>query len=173
MTSILATEGGWQTFTLKGGEWLILGLSGASAILALLVGWYLMIKVLQEDEGTDKMKEIAGAIQVGALAYLKRQFRTIGMILVPVAGDRRRVSEFTVGEVTIDFRILVTTTGSSIPIGIHTIYSHKKGVNLVSTGWPDRQKHHPNMGISLSLAQILYTCEVQNCGPHPGEHSIT
>lgn len=84
MTSILATEGGWQTFTLKGGEWLILGLSGASALLALLVGWYLMIKVLQEDEGTDKMKEIAGAIQVGALAYLKRQFRTIGMILVPV-----------------------------------------------------------------------------------------
>lgn len=52
--------------------------------MALLVGWYLMIKVLQEDEGTDKMKEIAGAIQVGALAYLKRQFRTIGMILVPV-----------------------------------------------------------------------------------------
>lgn len=84
MTSILATEGGWQTFTLKGGEWLILGLSGASAVLALLVGWYLMIKVLQEDEGTDKMKEIAGAIQVGALAYLRRQFRTIGMILVPV-----------------------------------------------------------------------------------------
>jgi K(+)-stimulated pyrophosphate-energized sodium pump len=84
VTSILATEGGWQTFTLKGGEWLILGLSGASAVLALLVGWYLMIKVLQEDEGTDKMKEIAGAIQVGALAYLKRQFRTIGMILVPV-----------------------------------------------------------------------------------------
>jgi len=84
VTSLLATEGGWQTFTLKGGEWLILGLSGASAVLALLVGWYLMIKVLQEDEGTDKMKEIAGAIQVGALAYLKRQFRTIGMILVPV-----------------------------------------------------------------------------------------
>jgi K(+)-stimulated pyrophosphate-energized sodium pump len=43
-----------------------------------------MVKVLQEDEGTDKMKEIASAIQVGAWAYLKRQFRTIGMILVPV-----------------------------------------------------------------------------------------
>ena len=84
VSALFATEGGWQQFTLKGGEGLILGLSGASAVLALLVGWYLMIKVLQEDEGTDKMKEIATAIQVGAWAYLKRQFRTIGMILVPV-----------------------------------------------------------------------------------------
>ena len=84
MTSILASEGGWQTFTLKGGEWAILGLSGAAAILALLVGWFLVIQVLKQDEGTDKMKEIAQAIQVGAWAYLKRQFRTIGMIVVPV-----------------------------------------------------------------------------------------
>jgi K(+)-stimulated pyrophosphate-energized sodium pump len=84
VTSILASEGGWQSFTLKGGEWTILGLSGAAAVLALLVGWYLVIKVLAEDEGTDKMKEIAGMIQVGAWAYLKRQFRTIGVILIPV-----------------------------------------------------------------------------------------
>jgi hypothetical protein len=41
---------------------------------------------------------------------------------VPVAGDRRRASEFTVGEVTIDFRILVTTTGSGIPSSDFTIY---------------------------------------------------
>jgi len=84
VSALLASEGGWQDFTLKGGEWLILWLSGGSAILALLVGWYLMVKVLQEDDGTDKMKEIAQAIQVGAWAYLKRQFRTIGAILVPV-----------------------------------------------------------------------------------------
>jgi len=84
VTSILASEGGWQTFTLKGGEWAILGLSGAAAILALLVGWFLVIQVLKQEEGTDKMKEIAQAIQVGAWAYLKRQFRTIGMILIPV-----------------------------------------------------------------------------------------
>ena len=84
MTSLFASEGGWQTFTLKGGEWAILGLSAGAAILALLVGWFLAVQVLKEDQGTAKMQEIARAIQVGAWAYLKRQFRTIGMILIPV-----------------------------------------------------------------------------------------
>ena len=85
MTSILASEGGWQEFTLKGGEWLILAMSGFAAVLALAVGWFLAVRVLKEDQGTDKMKEISHAIQVGAWAYLKRQFRTIGVILIPVS----------------------------------------------------------------------------------------
>ena len=85
MTSILASEGGWQEFTLKGGEWLILAMSGLAAVLALAVGWFLAVRVLKEDQGTDKMKEISRAIQVGAWAYLKRQFRTIGIILIPVS----------------------------------------------------------------------------------------
>ena len=63
----------------------MLALSGAASLLALTVGFYLVKSVLAQDEGTAKMKEIASAIQVGALAYLKRQFRTIGIILVPVA----------------------------------------------------------------------------------------
>ena len=85
MTSLLAaSEGGWQTFTLKGGEWVVLWLSGAAAILALLVGWFLVKQVMSQDEGTPRMKEIALAIQEGAWAYLKRQFKTIGFILIPV-----------------------------------------------------------------------------------------
>jgi len=85
VTSLLASEGGWQEFTLKGGEWLILAMSGLAAVLALMVGWFLAVRVLREDEGTDKMKEISRAIQIGAWAYLKRQFRTIGIILIPVS----------------------------------------------------------------------------------------
>ena len=85
VTAILASEGGWQDFTLKGGEWLVLGLSGAASLVAIAVGFFLAQSVLAQDEGTERMKEIAAAIQVGALAYLKRQFRTIAMILVPVA----------------------------------------------------------------------------------------
>jgi K(+)-stimulated pyrophosphate-energized sodium pump len=85
VVNILAAEGGYQEFHLRGGEWLILWLAAASAILAIIVGFILMKSVLKEDEGTPKMKEIALAIQEGAWAYLKRQFKTIAIILIPLA----------------------------------------------------------------------------------------
>src|SRR5215475_11503715 len=86
MTSVvMAAEGGYQIFNLHGGEWLILIGSALTALLAILVGFVLMRGVLAEDEGTPTMVEIAKAIQEGAQAYLRRQFRTIGIILVPLA----------------------------------------------------------------------------------------
>ncbi len=83
--SLIGAEGGWQEFTLQGGEWAILLLSVLTALLALAVGLYLARLVLAADQGTPKMREIAAAIQEGASAYLRRQFRTIGMIVIPVA----------------------------------------------------------------------------------------
>jgi K(+)-stimulated pyrophosphate-energized sodium pump len=85
VTSIFAAEGGYQDFVLQGGEWVVLILSAVSAVVALGVGVFLMKDVLSKDQGTPKMQEIALAIQEGALAYLKRQFRTILIILVPLA----------------------------------------------------------------------------------------
>jgi len=41
--------------------------------------------VLKADQGTAKMREIARAIQEGAEAFLKRQFRVIVIIIVPLA----------------------------------------------------------------------------------------
>ena len=81
---LLASEGGYQAFELKGGEFAVLALSGAAALLALAVGFILVKGTLAADQGTPKMIEIATAIQEGALAYLKRQFRTIGFILIPL-----------------------------------------------------------------------------------------
>jgi len=85
VSSFFAAEGGWQQFTLRGGEWAVLWLSAAAAILALGVGFFLVRKVMAEPEGSPKMREIAGAIQEGAWAYLKRQFKTIAVILIPLA----------------------------------------------------------------------------------------
>jgi K(+)-stimulated pyrophosphate-energized sodium pump len=84
VTHVLAAEGGYQDFALHGGEWFILVGSALTALLAIGVGFLLTRGVLAEDQGTPKMREIAKAIQEGALAYLRRQFRTIAFILIPL-----------------------------------------------------------------------------------------
>jgi K(+)-stimulated pyrophosphate-energized sodium pump len=80
-----AAEGGYQAFHLGRAEWFWLFFSVATALLAILVGFVLTRDVLKADQGTPKMREIALAIQEGAMAYLKRQFKTIAIILVPLA----------------------------------------------------------------------------------------
>jgi K(+)-stimulated pyrophosphate-energized sodium pump len=58
------------------------------ALLCALIGLgaavFLIRKVLRSPAGNDRMREIAGAIQEGAKAYLKRQILTIGAIAIVI-----------------------------------------------------------------------------------------
>jgi K(+)-stimulated pyrophosphate-energized sodium pump len=85
MTHTLASEGGYQSFTLGGGEkvWLVFALLAGLAALGVAI--YLMRGVLAADQGTATMREIAASIQEGAVAFLRRQFRVILIIVVPLA----------------------------------------------------------------------------------------
>src|ERR1700683_5295520 len=51
-------------------------------LLALGVAGWLVREVLAASQGTQKMQEIALAVQEGAAAYLRRQFRTLGVFVV-------------------------------------------------------------------------------------------
>ena len=81
MHGILAQEGGPLEVVFTPTEttylWVIFGIS----LVALVFAYYLVREVLSASEGTEKMKEIARAIQEGAKAYLSRQFRTLGIFL--------------------------------------------------------------------------------------------
>jgi len=52
------------------------------ALLALGVAGVLVREVLAASQGTQKMQDIARAIQEGAAAYLRRQFKTLGVFVV-------------------------------------------------------------------------------------------
>src|SRR6266404_4977664 len=56
--------------------WYALG----AAVIALLYGVFLIVKILKQPSGNGKMLEIAKAIQDGAKAYLSRQYRTVGIV---------------------------------------------------------------------------------------------
>src|SRR3989338_3831615 len=53
-----------------------------TAILALLFAVFSAARVLKKDQGSEKMKEIAKAIQQGASAYLKRQYKIVFIIVI-------------------------------------------------------------------------------------------
>src|SRR5271154_1344432 len=86
MINLLAAgNGGYQAFHLGGADktWLYICL--AAGVVGIGAGLLLARNVLAADTGTPKMREIALAVQEGAEAFLKRQFRTIAIIVVPLA----------------------------------------------------------------------------------------
>jgi K(+)-stimulated pyrophosphate-energized sodium pump len=78
---ILAQESGPLQVIFTSKETTYLWVIFVISLVALAFAYYLVREVLAASEGTEKMKEIARAIQEGAKAYLSRQFRTLGIFL--------------------------------------------------------------------------------------------
>ena len=81
----ILAEGGYQPFHLSSTEWVWLIFAAVCALAAIATGFVLMRGVLASDQGTPSMIEIAKAVQEGAQAYLVRQFKAIGIIVIPLA----------------------------------------------------------------------------------------
>ena len=115
MTHLLA-EGGYQSFLLTSNTKLWLYFAMACAIVAIVVALLLVRGVLAADTGTASMQDIAKAIQEGAEAFLSRQFKTIGIIIIPLAV----LIYFTATTVTHTVHH-VAVVGGSIVVLSHTV----------------------------------------------------
>ncbi|UOY00036.1 sodium-translocating pyrophosphatase [Blastococcus sp. PRF04-17] len=70
--------------SLSGGDVTLVVIVLAISLAALGFAAYLVRAVLAADQGTVKMREIAQAVQEGAAAYLRRQFKTLAIFAVIV-----------------------------------------------------------------------------------------
>ncbi len=53
-----------------------------AAAFGLIVAFCLAAWILKADEGNDRMKEIAGYIREGAMAFLRREYKTMAIVIV-------------------------------------------------------------------------------------------
>jgi K(+)-stimulated pyrophosphate-energized sodium pump len=70
--------------SLSGGDVVLVTIVLAISLAALAFAAYLVRAVMAAEQGTTKMREIAQAVQEGAAAYLRRQFRTLGVFAIIV-----------------------------------------------------------------------------------------
>ncbi len=64
------------------GTYVAIYLGLGAGVVAILYGLYLISWIMRLSPGNARMQEIAGAIQEGAMAFLRRQYMTIGLVAV-------------------------------------------------------------------------------------------
>ncbi len=82
--------------------WLVPG----AAILALGFAWYFFKAMMREDEGTDLMKKIALHVRTGAMAYLRQQYKVVGIVFVVLAIIFSVMAYFSLQNVWVPFAFL-------------------------------------------------------------------
>ena len=56
-----------------------------ASVMALSMAWLFFRSMMKADEGTPRMKEIAGHVRRGAMAYLKQQYKVVTIVFVVLA----------------------------------------------------------------------------------------
>jgi K(+)-stimulated pyrophosphate-energized sodium pump len=82
LSPVLAAGGPASPVNVSGGNLTWVVIVAVVALLALGVAGVLVREVLAASTGTQKMQEIARAVQDGAAAYLRRQFKTLSVFVV-------------------------------------------------------------------------------------------
>lgn len=53
-----------------------------ASILALLFAWFFFRQMMNESEGTERMREIASFVREGAMSYLKQQYKVVASVFI-------------------------------------------------------------------------------------------
>ena len=80
VTESISVTGGGNQMLMQWGMPTLWWSAPFAAILALLMAACFYKKMIAADEGTERMKEIAGYVREGAMAYLRRQYKVVGVV---------------------------------------------------------------------------------------------
>ncbi len=67
--------------TIPSAFWLV----PVASVVALVMAWMFFRSMMSADEGTPRMREIAGHVRRGAMAYLSQQYKVVGIVFAVLA----------------------------------------------------------------------------------------
>lgn len=53
-----------------------------ASLIALALAWFFYRGMMKEDEGTERMREIASYVREGAMSYLRQQYKIVGIVFL-------------------------------------------------------------------------------------------
>ena len=56
-----------------------------ASVVALAMAWFFFRQMMKQDEGTPRIREIAGHVRRGAMAYLRQQYKVVGIVFIILA----------------------------------------------------------------------------------------
>ncbi len=91
----------------------VIYLTPAFAVAALLFAWYKAGFVARQDAGTDRMKEIEGFIQDGAMAFLKREYSVLA-VFAGIVAVLLVIANYSSGTALVGFSFIVGAGSSAL-----------------------------------------------------------
>ena len=117
-----------------------------AAVTGIAYGLYLAMWVFKLDAGNPKMQEIAKAIQEGAVAYMNRQYKTVGIVAAVLF-----VVLLGAGAVSDKFGLL-TAVGFLVGAGASSLAGYVGMIIAVRANVRTAQAAHKGMNAALTVA---------------------
>jgi K(+)-stimulated pyrophosphate-energized sodium pump len=134
-----------------------------AAILALLFVIFTARYVLSKDGGSDRVKQIAGAIKKGAIAYLKQQYKIVGIIFAVIFVILFVIAFFLSGEngeLLSKFVPFAFLTGGFYS-GLAGFIGMRVATSANSrTAWAAKQGLNPALRVAFSSGAVMGMCVV-------------
>ncbi|NLC76880.1 MAG: sodium-translocating pyrophosphatase [Clostridia bacterium] len=127
-----------------------------AGLIALLFAFYLASKVNRADAGTQRMREIADAIHEGAMAFLMREYRSLIVFVIVLAGAIAILGFITHGEGSLQPATAVAyVIGTVCSIGAGYIGMNVATKANVRTANAARSSANAALGVAFSGGAVM------------------
>ncbi len=139
------------------GTWMniLIWLTPIAAVVALIYVFFVARHVRKQEEGSDAVKKISAAIRKGAMAYLKQQYKVVGIFFVVMFGILGAIAWGSKGEILSTFVPWAFITGGFFS-GLAGFIGMRIATQANSrTAWAAKKGLNPALRVAFMAGSVM------------------